>query len=306
MCLESHASAARPAALKVLILTVLLAWAFWPELAYAAQLMLSSSDWTHGLVAPLALLLLVARRRRYLAQDLTRGSVWGVILLLLSFAVYAANIWPWAYGYFRHVAFVPAAGGVVLATCGWRVLKRCLPLLLILLLSIPVGPRYYAGLIIKPETYTLAAARVVLDRLPGVDVQLHGPDLDFATADATGTVATGEPRRGASMLLTYAVLGVFVVFARVRPSWQALLMALAAVPIVLLCNLLRLLCWGVISIYAQPDPVSPVPRAIAAAVSLVLAYLFFAAACGVLGWLGTAFAAGERDGQGQDEEVADA
>lgn len=44
--------------------------------------------------------------------------------------------------------------------------------------------------------------------------------------------------------------------------WQIMLLALAAAPISLLCNFLRIMCWGLIAIYTRPDPVNPGPRAI--------------------------------------------
>jgi len=177
---------------------------------------------------------------------------------------------------------VAVVAGIILAICGWRVLKLCLPMLLLLLLSIPVAPRAYAALIIRPETYTLSATRFALDQLPGVDVQRDGPDLSFSRKDQHGTIALGEPRRGASLFTAYVAIGVFVVFTRIRPVWQIMLLALAAAPISLLCNLLRIVCWGLIAIYTRPDPVNPVPRAVAATISLLLAYLLFAFGCWVL------------------------
>ena len=130
---------------------------------------------------------------------------------------------------------------------------------------------------------TLATARLVLDRIPGVEVRLEGPDLHFRRGDQRGTIALGESNRGVSLLVAYAVVGVFVVFSRVRPVWQVVLLAAAAVPIMLLCNLARLLTWGVVTMYAHADPVSATPRATAAVASLLLAYAAFALICGILG-----------------------
>ncbi len=277
------AASAWAALLKVLVLLALAAWMFWPELGQMARAGLESSDWAHTLATPLLILLLVLRRRRVLAAGVTRGSVWGLVLMLLGLGLYAICTWPYDYGYPRHFALVPVAAGIVLAGAGWRVLERCLPMVLLLWLSIPIGPRIWAALIIRPETYTLKAACFVLDQLPGVNVRLDGPDLDFVRGPQVGTVAAGEPRREAALLLTYAVVGVFVTFARVRPLWQVLLLALLAVPVVLLCNLFRIIVWGLINIYVDSDPVSALPRAVATLAALLLAYGLFAAACGILG-----------------------
>jgi exosortase len=273
---------ARVALVKVLILLGLFVWAFWSELRHVARAAIGNSDWAHGLVVPVAILILALRRRSALAAVLTRGSVWGVLLLLFGLGLHAVFIWPCSYSYPRQAVIVAVVAGIVLAICGWRVLKLCLPMLLLFLLSIPVSPRAYAALIIRPETYTLSATRFALDQLPGVDVRRDGPDLSFSRKDQYGTIALGEPRRGASLFTAYVAIGVFVVFARIRPVWQIMLLALAAVPITLLCNFLRIVCWGLIAIYTRPDPVNPVPRAVAATISLLLAYLLFAFGCWVL------------------------
>jgi exosortase len=267
---------------RVLILFGLFAWAFWPELWYIGRTAARDSDWAHGLVIPIGVLLLVLRRRRELTATPTGGSSWGIALLLLGFVLYAVFTWPCCFGYPRRAAIIVVAAGIVLAVCGWSVLKRCVPMLLLLLLSIPIGARAYAALIIRPETVTLSATRLVLDQLPGVDVTLDGPDLSFVRGDQCGMFALGESNRGAALLATYAAIGVFVVFARIRPFWQVALMAAAAGPIALLCNIFRLVCWGIVAIYLPTEPVSPVPRAAAAVASLLVAYALFALGCWVL------------------------
>lgn len=279
---EAPTALVRAALLKIVVLLALAAWMFWPELCGIARTALGDGDWAHALAAPVLIALLVLRRRRILVAGLTPGSAWGLLLILSGLLLYAACTWPFQYGYPRDAALVPVVAGIVLISAGWRVLQRCLPMLLVLSLSIPIGPRIWAALIIRPETHTLKVARAMLDRLPGVEVRLDGPDLDFTRGPRSGTVAPGEPRRGASLLLTYAVIGVFVTFARVRPSWQVALLALLAVPVVMVCNLFRLLVLGLIGIYASPGPLSPVPRTVASILALLLAYGLFVAAGAVV------------------------
>ena len=90
------------------------------------------------------------------------------------------------------------------------------------------------------------------------------------------TIAQGQPHRGASLLLAYLAIGVFVVFARIRPLWQVLLLSAAAIPIMLFCNLARLVTQGVVTIYADASPTSAMPRNVGAVVSLLAAYVIFA------------------------------
>jgi len=204
------------------------------------------------------------------------------VLLAIGFAVHAAAIWPVSFGYLQDICFVPVLAGAVLAAAGRHVLKRSLPMLLLIALSLPVGSRIYASLIIPVETRTLSAARFVLDELPGVQVTLTGPDLSYVRGEASGTIALGEARRGASLLWASVFIGVFVVFARIRPFWQIVLMAIAAGPIALFCNFLRVFTWGAATIYGHAPPLSSMPRNVSAVVSLFAAYGLFALCCAAL------------------------
>ena len=277
-----RATEARTAVVQTLVLIALCFWAFWPEFCFIYRAATRNSDWAHALAVPLAVLILLHRRRTHLVRSLGKGSLWGIILVLGGFILLAASTWPFTYGYPRLAATVPVLAGIVLAVGGWRVLKLCLPMLLLVLLSIPIGQRKYASLIIVPERHTLAAAGAALDQLPGVEIERTGPDFTFTRKGHSGTIALGEPRRGASLLLAYAVIGVFVAFSRIRPFWQIAVLALAAVPIALLCNLLRIVTWSPVTIYAGASPTSLAPRAVAAVISLLAAYGLFVGLSAVL------------------------
>ena len=144
-------------AARLAILLGLCAWVFWRELANMTSIVPKSSEMAHALVAPIAILLLMYRRRVALAENVTKGSPWGIALLVAGLVMYAAATWPFSYGYARQLTIMPVLAGAVVVTCGWRVLKLSLPMLLLVLLSIPIGSRLYATLVIRPETYTIAA-----------------------------------------------------------------------------------------------------------------------------------------------------
>ena len=154
-------------------------------------------------------------------------------------------------------------------------LRVCGPILLLFLLAIPIGNNVYATLVVRVETVTMTATRLLLNLLPGVDVVLRGADLSFDRAGTIGTIALGEPFRGASLLLPCLTVGVFVSFARIRPFWQILISAIMAAPIVLLCNLLRIVSWGIVTIYGRFGPTSPWPRTLSTIFALLAAYLIF-------------------------------
>jgi hypothetical protein len=261
--------------IKATLLIACCAWAFWPELRQTYLASMRDPNWAHALAMPVAILILLIRRRAWLADRLSGESVWGLVLLLIGFVVCGLSIWPFNYGYFRFFAMVPVLAGAMLAVGGWGVLRVCLPILLLFWLAIPIGNNAYASMVIRLETVTLSGARLVLDLLPGVDATLKGADLLFVRGGTTGPIALGEPFRGASLLVPCLTIGVFVSFAQIRPIWQILISAIMAGPIVLVCNLLRIVSWGVVTIYGGFGPLSPVPRTLSAICALLAAYLSF-------------------------------
>jgi len=266
---------------RLIILLSLFVWFFWPELSEIALAGFESGEAAHALVAPVAILLFIYCRYQSPPGNLNKGSRWGIVLLLTAFAMYAATTWPFSYGYVRNIAMVPALAGVVLVSCGWQTLKLSLPVLLIALLAIPIPSRINARLIIRPETYTIAAVTTTLNRLPGIDTVAKGVDLFFSSEHHSGIVALGESNRGARLMLAFAMMGVFVLFSQIRSIWRMITMALAAVPIVLFCNYFRLLCWALIVIYTSIMPPSTLPRNISTVCSLFVAYGLFVLVCAV-------------------------
>ncbi len=274
------ANAAPPSALggrvavwQLLILLGVCLLAFRRSGATIMRFALNDRDSAHLLAAPFLIGLLALRRRHELKQQLSRGSIWGVALVLAGLTAHAAAQWPFNFtGYPSWLTIVPIMAGIILAVGGWRLLKLCGPMLLILLLAIPISPRHYAFLIIGPETLTLRAVQVTLDLLPGVFVELAGPELSYFGSQGAGHIALGEPHRGASLFLAYLSITVFVTFASIRAPWQVTAMGFAAAPIALISNYSRLVMWGAVTIYGGAGPLSPYPRVIAMTLSLLGAW----------------------------------
>ncbi len=265
--------------LRFAVLFCLWLWYFWPEIDRMWSSTLSTSETAHILVMPLAIVLLVFLRLPAIATRMTGGSFFGVILIIAGLAIYAVTTWPFYYGYVRTMTMLPVLGGVVWAACGWRVFKLSLPLLLLIMLSIEIGTAIYARLTILPETYTIAAVAGVLDELPGVDIIVHGVDVLFTYGEKSGVIGLGQSYRGVRLFSAFALLGVFVTFCRTRSTWRLALVALAALPILLLCNFLRFFTWGITAIYISGDSAGIMPRNVSAIVSIVAAYCLFVLVC---------------------------
>lgn len=261
--------------LQILILLALSMWAFWSEVVFMYRLVRDSSDMAHVAAMPVAIFVLVLIRKKELHKSITGGSIWGMGLILLGLFFYAAATWPFSYGYARDLALIPVWAGIVLVCGGWKILKRSLPMLLLVFLSIPIGSRVYAGLIIRPETYTIAATAKCVDVLPGIEVSVSGTDIFYTSEHSEGVIALGESNRGARLLLCYAAIGVFVVFSRIRSFWRVFWAALLATAVVFFCNFLRLYCWALMVIITNAEPADAGPKNVSTVISLIACYGIF-------------------------------
>lgn len=265
--------------IKLVILFGLTIWAFWPELADLVSRLFKSSETAHVYAASVAILMLLYCHRDAFVKNLTEGSLWGVVLLSIGIAIYAANTWPFTFEYARNLAIVPVLAGVILVMCGWRILWLSLPILILIMISIPIGTRLYATLALRPEKYTIAFTAALLDQLPGIDTIIKGVDLHFISDQTRGVIGLGESNRGARLLLSFVTIGVFVIFSQNRSFWRLTAALIAFVPILLLCNLLRFLCWGLLMIYFDVGATSSLPRNVSTVCSLFMAYSLFAFVC---------------------------
>jgi exosortase len=272
---EPNSDKVAGAVARLVILLGLFIWMFRPELSRIISSVGKSSEWVHALAAPIMIALLAYHRRAALARRMSRGSLWGAVVLIAGLFVYAATTWPFRYGYFRDIAMILVLAGIVLVACGWGALRLSLPMLLLVLLAIPLGDRIYARLIIRPETYTIQAVATALGRLPGVDTVIKGVDIFFESNLGRGVVALGQSNRGVRLLPAFAVVGVFVVFLQIRSIRRLVIVACAAIPIILFCNFFRFLCWGLLQVYIITDPASAMPRNVSMILSLFLSYVLF-------------------------------
>lgn len=264
-----------------LLLAILFVWVFSSELATLVKPTIRGQD-VFSLVLPVAVVVLAALRWSTLRRSVSKGSWGGTVLVIAGLALYAACTWPFDYAVLRLFAPIPVLAGCLQVAAGWTALRRCLPFLLLLTMAVPLGPRKYADLVILPETLTLKIAYAVLDGLPGSTVSTRGSDLVYEKDGKEGTIALGESFRGMALLREYALVGVFVILARIRPWWQVVAAMAALPPIVLLANLFRFCLWGAVTIYGQCSPVSEIPRNTAGPASVLLTYLLMGAWCLIL------------------------
>ena len=250
---------------------------------YIAAALLGDPDSAAGIAAPLLAGVVAYRWRRPIAESIGPGSAAGPLLAAVGIAVFMATIWPLNYGTVRIATAMPMLAGALLSIGGRRFLLACLPATAMLLWMIPVGVRFIAAIAIVPETLTIRATRMSLDLLTFADVTAAGPDLVWHAGGAAGTVALGETSRGFSLVLPMMAIGLFVTLASRRSLVGYMAMLGSLVPVVLVCNTLRFVVLGVVTIATESRPEAGEPRVIATVCCFASAYAVF---CGIAAFVG--------------------
>ena len=256
---------------QIAVLFVLIGFVVRDDITRMFRLILREPEAAHA-IALLVVIPLVFIARRSVLYESASWTRWaGIVLLLLALGFYLVTQWPYNFGSARRAAIIPAVAAAILTVGGARMFWHTLPIVLMIAVAVPLGSRYYAALVIRPETMTLEIARMLLDLLPGVTAGLEVSDIIYLKGGESGAIALGYKYRGAMMLFPMALVGLYVIYARIRPWWQALVMLVLLGPIVFLGNIVRMFAWGVATIWLDAPPTDGRPYLISVVVALLFA-----------------------------------
>lgn len=222
----------RIAVASVLII-VALGWSYRVSFVYLTHFW-ADSNYSHGwLIAPIALAILWQRRETFSAAG-QGPRWWGVLPLAI---LLASRYWL----YERNEQWIEAAtipmtlAAVVLAICGWGVLRWALPAVIYLFFMLPLPPSLNEVLAGPLQTMATMGS-VALIQASGTPVVAEGNVISIGTQ----RLEVAEACRGLSMLLSFAALIAAMVILTKRPAWERVVLVLSTVPIALLCNVVRI------------------------------------------------------------------
>ena len=233
----------RPATLRVaagcVAAVLVLVGSYASNLGDLVRTWYNEPDYSHGfLVIPIAAA--VARRltRGMSTAELT-PSAWGLVLLAAILAARAAffergDFW------FETATLLPAVAAVTLACGGWGLLRRAWPAIAFLIFMLPIPPAIDSVLSLPLQRIAATASGSLL-RLSGLWVLNEGNVLDLGGEKLE--VATACNGLAMLMSLSASVAAIVLLVPMGRGKRIALLAA--ALPIALLCNILRIVATAV-------------------------------------------------------------
>jgi exosortase len=204
------------------------------------------ADYSHGfLVVPFAAYLLW-RNRAALPARFAWPDPRGLPLVVLPLGVY---FWDssrnWAREWVQGACVAVSLAGVAVMFCGrWAGLRWAAPALVLLLLALPLPHRVEVGVNWQLQRVATVSAMAVFRTL-GFATHLPTPvtiQLD------TVTLHVAEPCSGLSMLMPFVALTAAIVLLcpPSRPRADRWVIFLSAIPIAVLCNVLRIVVSGLV------------------------------------------------------------
>ncbi len=176
---------------------------------------------------------------------------WGLGTTLFGLFTYAYGIWPGQNDFVQHSAIVVTVFGVTLLTCGWGMIRVTWFPILFLVCAIPWPPLVYSWVALPLQELAATVAAGTL-RVTGVEAFRSGTKLFIGDGLTQRVLNVAEACAGLKSLMTFVTLAGAIGFLSNRPMWQKILITASAVPIAILCNVLRVSGQGLLDHYASP------------------------------------------------------
>jgi exosortase len=233
-----------------------------------------------------------------IAQNLAMGAMilaalalaldWGIGTLLAGLALSAYGIWPGQNDFLWDLGMVVTLFGVVLTTCGWRVMKICWFPIAFLVCAIP-WPQLVYSAIALPLQKVAAVSSVTLINVLGIDANHGGSKIFLPIYDAVTGMPTGERAlnvaeacAGLVSLMTFISVAGAVAFLSSRALWQKLIIVASAVPIAIGCNILRVAGVALLDKYAGREWSEGFAHQFAGMILLIPAFFMIMLVCWIV------------------------
>jgi exosortase len=166
--------------------------------------------------------------------------------------------------------------------CGWDVMKIAWFPIAFLICAVPWPGLVYSKVAGPLQQLAAEIASGTL-RLTGVEAARAGTKI-FIGDPLAGNVRTlnvAEACAGMRSLMTFIALGAAIAFLSARPLWQRIVITLSAIPIAILCNVLRVTGTGVLDHYWSQEISEGFSHQFVGMVMLVPAFLLLL----LVGWI---------------------
>ena len=241
---------------------ILLAAAFlWLNHAYLGKLVKvwwTEPDWSHGFIIPLFCLYFLASNYQKLLKVAVKPAYSGLVLVLLGLVMQTLAFWL-RVDYGVSLGMIALLFGMVLWLGGWGVIKIAWLPILFLLFAVNIPEMIYRDVAYQLQQFAAQASVLVL-RFLSVEANMAGETGQAETVITLWSrggdihqLNVEEACSGMRLLMAFGALAVAVSYLSDRPAWERLVLIGSALPVAILCNLLRVVITGVLYYQEYPE-----------------------------------------------------
>jgi exosortase len=233
--------------LQLLVIVVLVGLIYYDVILHLVRDWWTDPDYSHGFVVPLFSAYVIWSRRRQLRLEPTRGSVWGLALIIFGLGlVIVGSIG--AELFLSRTSLLWLIAGLIIYFFGWRYFRLLLFPWAFLFLMIPLPAILFNQVTFPLQLLASNLATHAL-RFVGVPVLREGnvitlPALPLEVAEACS---------GIRSLISLGAVAIVYGNLLVGRNSLRLVLALAAVPIAVLANVARIVGTGLLVQYWNPE-----------------------------------------------------
>jgi len=216
---------------------------YWHVIAKLVYDWMNDGNYSHGfLIVPIAGYLAWERRDRVAAAPL-RPSAVGLVVLVGSLIVLTAGVLG-AELFLSRVSMIGVAVGIILFTSGWAVVRLLAFPLAFLLLMIPIPAIVFNQIAFPLQLLASKGAEFTLTAL-AIPVLREGNVIVLANT----SLEVAEACSGIRSLISLVTLAIVFGYFTDKRVWVRTVLALAAVPVAVLSNAVRVAGTGVAAHY---------------------------------------------------------
>ncbi|MFB3890884.1 MAG: exosortase/archaeosortase family protein [Phycisphaerae bacterium] len=196
-------------------------------------------NWSHSFLIPIFSLLLLYMRRSELAAASRRTCSWGLAVMIAGTIFQVLSIFPGQNYWLCELNMIVVLLGLVLYLGGPRIFRLTWLPIAYLALAMPMPDSLYGRIALPLQNFAAMCSTGLL-KFFGADIQSNASSLTIISQSGQRYgVQVVEACSGVRSLMAYLALCVAWAYLEDRPVWQRIVLAVSAVPISILCNVLR-------------------------------------------------------------------
>ena len=201
----------------------------------------SDLNWQHGFIIPLFSLYLLFSRREELFAARRRTNRRGLGLMALCLIGEMLAVFPIQNYWLRDMCMVGLLFGLVLYLGGGKVIRVTWLPILFLIFAMPLPGRVYNTISLPLQNLAAKGAGIALG-IFNIDIKSSASALNLISRSGIlRNLTVGQACNGMRLLMAFMALGVAAAYLDERPKWQRVVLVLAAMPIAIFCNIVRVI-----------------------------------------------------------------